>query len=126
VDIPQWKTNPNVSILGMHHGFFNSGEEAKIVEDIRSLKPDVLIVALGAPYAERWIHKYRVRLNAKIAIGVGGSLDGIAGKVKRAPEGWQRLNVEWLYRLIKQPSRWRRQLILPRFFIRALLFKEDN
>jgi len=61
-----------------------------------------------------------------VAIGVGGSLDIIAGIVKRAPVIWQKLNVEWLYRLINQPSRWRRQLILPRFAIKALLFKENN
>ncbi|UNK21356.1 WecB/TagA/CpsF family glycosyltransferase [Paenibacillus sp. N3/727] len=115
---------PNVLILGRHHGFFNQEEEGKIVEEIGSLRPDILIVALGAPYAERWIHKYKSRLNSKIAIGVGGSLDVIAGKVRETPESWKRMNVEWLYRLIHQPSRWRRQLILPRFAIRALLFRE--
>lgn len=120
------RTYPNVSILGRHHGFFNQTEEVEIVEDIGSLKPDVLVVALGAPYAERWIYKYKHKLNAKVAIGVGGTLDIIAGKVKRAPAIWRRLNVEWLFRLINQPSRWRRQLILPRFAIRALLFKEKN
>lgn len=117
---------PDLLILGRHHGFFNQNEEDKIVEEIGSLKPDILIVALGAPYAERWIHKYRLKLNAKIAIGVGGSLDVIAGKVKETPESWKRLNVEWLYRLIQQPSRWKRQLILPRFAIRALLFREKS
>ncbi|MFD0679383.1 WecB/TagA/CpsF family glycosyltransferase [Paenibacillus sp. GCM10027630] len=61
-----------------------------------------------------------------VAIGVCGSLDIIAGKVKRAPANWQKLNMEWLFRLINQPSRWRRQLILPRFAIKALLFKEKN
>lgn len=118
------QTYPNVSILGRHHGFFKQEDDARIVQEIQSLAPDFLIVALGAPYAERWIHKYKSKLNAKIAIGVGGSLDVIAGKVKRAPEVWQKLHAEWLYRLIKQPSRWRRQLILPRFAIRALLFRE--
>ncbi|MCZ8515370.1 WecB/TagA/CpsF family glycosyltransferase [Paenibacillus filicis] len=81
---------------------------------------------MGAPYAERWIHKYKNKLHAKMAIGVGGSLDIIAGKVKRAPLIWQKLNIEWLFRLMNQPSRWRRQLILPRFAIRALFFKENN
>jgi N-acetylglucosaminyldiphosphoundecaprenol N-acetyl-beta-D-mannosaminyltransferase len=118
------QTYPNVCIVGRHHGFFNEEEEANIVEDIRSKAPDFLITALGAPRAERWIHKYKSSLNAKIAIGVGGSLDIVAGKVKRAPKIWQRLHAEWLFRLINQPSRWRRQLILPRFAIRALLFKE--
>jgi N-acetylglucosaminyldiphosphoundecaprenol N-acetyl-beta-D-mannosaminyltransferase len=117
---------PNVLILGRHNGYFNQDEESKIVEEIGSLRPDILIVALGAPYAERWIHKYKLKLNTKIAIGVGGSLDVIAGKVKETPERWKVLNVEWLYRLIQQPSRWKRQLILPRFAIKALLFRENK
>ncbi|UQZ87592.1 Putative N-acetylmannosaminyltransferase [Paenibacillus konkukensis] len=114
----------SLCIAGNHHGFFKQDEEERIVEEIASLAPDILIVALGAPYAERWIYKHKSRLNAAIAIGVGGSLDVIAGKVKETPESWKKLNVEWLYRLIQQPARWRRQLILPKFAIRALLFRE--
>lgn len=117
---------PNVTILGRHHGFFDQKEDARIVEDIGALSPDILVVALGAPHAERWIHKYKNKLHVRVAIGVGGSLDIIAGKVKRAPAIWQKLNVEWLFRLVNQPSRWRRQLILPRFAIRAILFKEKG
>ncbi|WP_136605469.1 WecB/TagA/CpsF family glycosyltransferase [Paenibacillus dokdonensis] len=118
------KKYPALSIIGRHHGFFKQTEEDKIVEEVGTLKPDILVVALGAPYAERWIHKNKSKLNAKIAIGVGGSLDVIAGKVKETPEGWKRLNLEWLYRLIQQPSRMKRQLILPKFAIRALTFRE--
>ncbi|RIX50334.1 glycosyltransferase [Paenibacillus nanensis] len=115
---------PNLIISGRHHGFFTMDEEIDIVNEIHSLKPDVLVVALGAPYAEKWIHKYKSKLNAKVAIGVGGSLDVIAGKVKETPDRWKKFNVEWLYRLIQQPARWRRQLILPRFAIRALFYRE--
>lgn len=115
---------PDILIQGRHHGFFNQNEEAKIVGEIGTLKPDILVVALGTPFAEKWIHNNKSKLNAKIAIGVGGSLDVIAGKVKATPESWKRLNLEWLYRLIQQPSRWKRQLILPRFVIRALLYRE--
>lgn len=88
------------------------------------LKPDVLVVALGAPYAERWIHKYKGVLHAKIAIGVGGSLDVVAGTVPRAPMIWRKLNIEWLFRLLNQPSRWRRQLLLPRFAWKALVYRD--
>ncbi|MGO4699374.1 WecB/TagA/CpsF family glycosyltransferase [Paenibacillus sp. 2TAB26] len=116
---------PNVSILGRYHGFFDHREEARIVDEITNLRPDVLVVALGAPKAEFWIHKFKNTLNARVAIGVGGSLDTIAGTVKRAPVIWQKINLEWLYRLIKQPSRWKRQLILPRFAMKALFFKEN-
>ncbi|MGN7416546.1 WecB/TagA/CpsF family glycosyltransferase [Paenibacillus sp. SAF-068] len=117
---------PGVVIKGRHHGFFQTGEEQQIVEEIRNAQPDFLIVALGAPQAEHWINKHRHRLNARVAIGVGGSLDIVAGKTKRAPAIWQKLNLEWLYRLLSQPSRWRRQLILPRFAVRALLFREPK
>ncbi|MBU5210781.1 WecB/TagA/CpsF family glycosyltransferase [Heyndrickxia oleronia] len=117
---------PKVTILGRHHGFYRDEEEQRIVEEIHSLGPDFLIVATGAPKAEHFIYKYKNKLNAKIAIGVGGSLDIISGKVKRAPLIWQKLNLEWLYRLIQQPSRWRRQLILPKFALKALFYKEKN
>lgn len=120
------KRYPNVSVLGRQHGFFDHKDEAQIVDEIATLSPDVLVVALGAPKAEFWIHKFKNKLNVRVAIGVGGSLDIIAGTVKRAPIIWQKLNVEWLYRLINQPSRWRRQLILPRFAMKAMFFKENN
>jgi bacterial polymer biosynthesis proteins, WecB/TagA/CpsF family len=115
---------PDLLILGRHHGFFSQHEEDQIVDEIAFLKPDILVVALGAPYAEKWIYTYKTKLNAKIAIGVGGSLDVISGKVKATPVIWKRLNLEWLFRLIQQPSRWKRQLILPRFLIRALFFRD--
>ncbi|UVI29472.1 WecB/TagA/CpsF family glycosyltransferase [Paenibacillus spongiae] len=117
---------PNLTIAGRHNGYFNEAEEGRIIEEIRSAAPDFLIVALGAPYAERWIYKHKDILNAKIAMGVGGSLDIIAGTVKRAPKAWQKYHVEWLFRLINQPSRWKRQLILPRFAVKALLYRERN
>lgn len=115
---------PDVIILGRHHGYFKQNEEDAIVAEIGLMKPDILVVALGAPYAEKWIYKHKSQLAAKIAIGVGGSLDVISGKVKETPEIWRKLNIEWLFRLINQPSRWRRQLILPRFALRALLYRE--
>jgi N-acetylglucosaminyldiphosphoundecaprenol N-acetyl-beta-D-mannosaminyltransferase len=111
---------PGVKLAGRHHGFFNPSEEAQIVEHIEQTQPDLLIVALGAPAAEKWIHKHRASLKTKLAFGVGGSLDIIGGKVKRAPIFWQKANLEWLYRLLAQPSRWRRQLLLPVFAFKAL------
>ncbi|MBL4937422.1 WecB/TagA/CpsF family glycosyltransferase [Clostridium sp. YIM B02515] len=111
--------NSNIVVTGRHNGFFNKEEEEKIIEEISNLKPDILIVALGAPRAEKWIYNNKLRLNAKVTFGVGGSLDVIAGKVKRAPLIWQKLNIEWLHRLLSQPSRWRRQLVLPVFAWKA-------
>jgi N-acetylglucosaminyldiphosphoundecaprenol N-acetyl-beta-D-mannosaminyltransferase len=110
---------PRLIISGRHNGFFDKEKEQIIIDEVEKTNPDILIVALGAPRAEKWIYENKHRLNAKVAIGVGGMLDVIAGKAKRAPVIWQKLNIEWLYRLVKQPSRWRRQLALPVFAWKA-------
>ncbi|RKN86866.1 WecB/TagA/CpsF family glycosyltransferase [Paenibacillus ginsengarvi] len=117
---------PDLKIAGRHNGFFKPDEEAAIVEEIRSTSPDFLIVAMGAPHAERWIYRNKPKLNAKIAMGVGGSLDIIGGKVKRAPTFWIKLNLEWLYRLLSNPSRWRRQLVLPVFAFKAYMRRKER
>ncbi|SFS71145.1 WecB/TagA/CpsF family glycosyltransferase [Paenibacillus sp. BC26] len=120
------RSYPGAKVTGRHHGFYSEAEEERIIGEIEGLSPDILVVALGAPRSERLIHSYKHKLNARVAIGVGGSLDIIAGTVKRAPAIWQKWNVEWLYRLLNQPSRWRRQLILPRFAFRALMYKDKG
>lgn len=119
---------PNVQIVGRHHGFYTELEEKSILAELEQAKPDVLFVAMGAPYSDKWIHKHKTALaSVKVAFGVGGSLDVIAGKVKRAPLIWQKLNLEWLYRLFTVPvakgqkSRWRRQSALPKFIYRAMI-----
>lgn len=117
---------PNVGIAGRHNGFFKPEEEPAIVENIFAAKPDFLIVAMGAPHAERWIYRNKSKLGAKIAMGVGGSLDIIAGKVHRAPDFWIKLNLEWLYRLLSNPSRWRRQLALPVFAFKAFMRRKES
>ena len=124
------KKFPNITISGRHHGYFDNTQEEGILMDIENKRPDILIVALGAPRAEKWIYNYKSRLPVKVAFGVGGALDVISGKVPRAPEKWQELKLEWLYRLIIQPSRWRRQIVLPVFackcLIEALKEKRNN
>lgn len=112
---------PNVKIAGRHHGFFSKQEEIKIIEDIEDSKPDILIVALGSPLADKWIHKYKDRIPAKVTFGVGGSLDVITGKVKRTPEIWKKLKLEWLHRRIIMPSRKERQKRLKIFAYRAFM-----
>ncbi|WP_160674085.1 WecB/TagA/CpsF family glycosyltransferase [Clostridium sp. C8-1-8] len=115
------KNYPNVKIVGRHHGYFNKEEELKIVEDIKSVEPDILIVALGSPLADKWIYKNKNQLKSKVVFGVGGSLDVITGKVKRTPEVWKRLNLEWLFRRINEPSRKERQKKLKIFAYRAFV-----
>ncbi|EGW38895.1 WecB/TagA/CpsF family glycosyltransferase [Desulfosporosinus sp. OT] len=100
------------------HGYFNSEEEPHVLEEIRRFRPDLLFVGLGAPRQEYWISEHP-RL-ASVSIGVGGSFDALAGTVVRAPKRIQDLHVEWLYRLWKEPWRWKRQTVLPRFVFKVL------
>ncbi|MED3622522.1 WecB/TagA/CpsF family glycosyltransferase [Neobacillus thermocopriae] len=116
---------PNLEIAGYHDGYFDWNEN-KIPEEIKQSKPDMVFVALGFPRQEKFIAENIPQFEKGLFIGVGGSFDVIAGAVKRAPVIWQKLNLEWLYRLIKQPSRWRRMLALPAFIIRMFKMKFSN
>ena len=106
---------PQVNIVGAYAGSPRPEEEADIAAQIRSSGADVLLVAYGAPKQDKWIDRNIERTDVAVAIGIGGSLDFIAGTQKRAPRWMQRLGLEWLYRLVREPWRWRRQLALPRF-----------
>lgn len=108
------KDYPNVNIVGFHNGFFD-WENNSIDEEIQSRKPDLIFVALGLPRQENWISQNLHKFEKGVFMGVGGSFDVLAGAVQRAPEFWQKVNLEWFYRLLKQPSRWRRMLVLPKF-----------
>lgn len=100
------------------HGYFRPEEEANLMEQIRHFQPDLFLVGLGAPRQEFWLAEHPHL--AAVCIGVGGSFDALAGVVQRAPAWLQNLRLEWLYRLGKEPWRWRRQAILPRFVLRVL------
>lgn len=106
---------PGLRIAGCFGGSPRPAEEDAIVERIAAAQPDVLLVAYGAPAQDLWIARTRPRLRIPLAMGVGGSLDFIAGVQRRAPLLVQRLRLEWLFRLVQEPRRWRRQLALPRF-----------
>lgn len=112
-------TYPNVNIVGAHHGFFNP-DSNYIQAEISDKKPDLIFVALGVPRQEKWIAENLHSFQKGIFIGVGGSFDVLAGTVKRAPATWQKANLEWLYRIIKQPSRLKRSLALPKFAMKVL------
>lgn len=110
---------PDLQIAGYHHGFFK-WEDPAIINEIKETQPDLILVALGMPRQEKWIAEHIDQVEKGVFIGVGGSFDVIAGTVKRAPEVWQKLNLEWFYRLLKQPSRWRRMLALPHFALKVV------
>ena len=82
---------------------------------LAATRPDILFVAYGHPRQDAWIAAHRHELSAAVAIGVGGAFDFVAGVQRRAPAWLQRLNLEWLYRLLREPRRWRRMLKLPVF-----------
>ena len=118
------KIYPNINIVGYHEGFFELVGEEKVIQEINSLKPNVLFVAMGAPLQEKWIAKYKNDLKVDIAAGQGGTFDYEAGKIKRAPKIFQKLCIEWLWRLILQPSRIIRMLALPVYLFKITFTKD--
>jgi N-acetylglucosaminyldiphosphoundecaprenol N-acetyl-beta-D-mannosaminyltransferase len=102
-----------LNIVGENDGYFT--DSGPVIEKINSLSPDLLLVCLGAPQQERWMKHNAPKLNVGLMAGLGGSLDIFAGIAERAPEKWQRLGLEWLYRLKKDPGRASRMLALPKF-----------
>lgn len=117
---------PQIKILGTHTGYFKPEEEESIINEIRNLNPDILLVGTGAPKQEKIINKYKGEGFFKIGIGCGGSIDVLAGKVKRAPKLFIKLHLEWFYRLLKEPTRFKRMLVLPQFIKEVKKVKKDS
>ncbi|OKP85584.1 WecB/TagA/CpsF family glycosyltransferase [Paenibacillus sp. P32E] len=115
---------PGIIIAGYHDGFFGPDADEEIISGIVQAQPDLLFVARGADSQEPWIAKYKTRLNIPVMMGVGGSFDVISGKSRRAPKGFQKLRAEWLYRLLKEPTRYKRMLALPKFAVKVLREKD--
>lgn len=111
--------NPSLTIAGCRDGFFQDDQE--VIAQIRASGANVLLAGLGCPRQEIWMRKHAEAAGIQVGIGVGGTFDVYAGKLKRAPRWMIRLGLEWLYRLALQPSRWMRMLALPRFALRVLL-----
>ncbi|MDO4563297.1 MAG: WecB/TagA/CpsF family glycosyltransferase [Clostridia bacterium] len=109
---------PGIRIVGTHDGYFKNDDE--VIAEINALSPALLVVCLGFPRQEKWMIKNRERLNIKLAIGAGGTLDVLAGNSTRAPEFYQKHGIEWLYRLKKEPSRIIRMTALPRFALKVI------
>lgn len=126
------KNYPNIRIAGYHHGYFkgshmgyeNHEDELEIINQINLLDPDIIFVGLGFPKQEIWIDANKDRIRGKVIIGNGGVMDILAGNSKRAPEIYQKLGLEWFYRLIKEPSRIKRQMVLPQFMLKVLFSKD--
>lgn len=107
--------SPGLTIAGAHAGSPDAEDDAETLRRVRDANPDLLIIAYGAPAQEYWIARLRTQVGVPVVIGVGGALDVISGQMRRAPLWMRRMGCEWLYRLWREPRRWRRMLALPRF-----------
>ena len=109
---------PGLKITGFMDGYTNKGP--LVANEIAETEPDFVFVALGAPLQERWIAKYKDLFPTSVLVGVGGSFDVLSGDVKRAPKFWTSNNLEWLYRLLTQPSRAGRMMKIPVFLVHVV------
>ena len=113
------EAHPQLRIAGIADGYFQ--DEAPVVAKINASGADALFVCLGAPKQERFMVQHQQELHVHLMAGLGGSLDAFAGTVQRAPAWMIRLNLEWLYRLIREPKRFRRMLRLPKYLWAVML-----
>jgi N-acetylglucosaminyldiphosphoundecaprenol N-acetyl-beta-D-mannosaminyltransferase len=110
-------------VAGCKNGYFKQRENESLCREIKKSGARIIFVALGVPAQEYWLYENLPRLGNVVGIGVGGSFDVISGRLKRAPEKWRTMKMEWLYRVIQEPSRWRRIIKLPLFVVLVLMKK---
>jgi N-acetylglucosaminyldiphosphoundecaprenol N-acetyl-beta-D-mannosaminyltransferase len=109
---------PGVVVAGSQHGYFSNEDEEAVAMSIKDACPDILLVAMSSPRKEQFLGRWGRRLDVPVCHGVGGSFDVVAGMVQRAPQAWQRLGLEWLYRTKQEPRRlWKRYLVTNTVFL---------
>jgi N-acetylglucosaminyldiphosphoundecaprenol N-acetyl-beta-D-mannosaminyltransferase len=109
------RRHPGLRVAGTRNGYFRDEESAQVASAVAASGAQMLFAGMGFPRQEYWLSEHLHETGCGVGIGVGGSFDVIAGRIERAPQPIRRLGLEWLYRLVKEPRRWRRQLALPRF-----------
>jgi N-acetylglucosaminyldiphosphoundecaprenol N-acetyl-beta-D-mannosaminyltransferase len=114
------RRHPGLNVVFIQDGFFAPNEESGVLERAQAADSDYLFVALDTPRQDDWIHRQLGVLGARVVMGVGGSFDVFAGRLRRAPRWMRTGGLEWLYRLWQEPHRWRRMAALPGFFFRVL------
>src|SRR5437588_9565709 len=117
---------PGLQLAGTYAGSPAPTEEDAIIERIHAANTDILCIAYGAPAQDLWIYRNLSRLPVALAMGVGGAYDFLSGRQQRAPQSMQRLGLEWLYRVYREPWRGKRMLALPHFLIQVLLRGRKN
>jgi N-acetylglucosaminyldiphosphoundecaprenol N-acetyl-beta-D-mannosaminyltransferase len=115
---------PGVEIAGSQHGYFTQEQEEDVVSALAQARPDVLFVGMTSPIKEKFLARWSGMLGVPVCHGVGGSFDVLAGKVRRAPDSWQRLGLEWLYRAVQEPSRLSKRYLVTNTLFCAMLLRE--
>jgi N-acetylglucosaminyldiphosphoundecaprenol N-acetyl-beta-D-mannosaminyltransferase len=116
--------HPDLQLAGLRNGYWTTAEEAAVVEQVRAAQPAILFVAMSSPKKELFLRRWKDRLQVPFVMGVGGSFDVVAGKVRRAPQWVQRCGMEWFYRFAQEPARmWRRYFVEDLAFF-PLLWRE--
>jgi N-acetylglucosaminyldiphosphoundecaprenol N-acetyl-beta-D-mannosaminyltransferase len=106
-------------LAGYHHGYIHDGGGEQVVDQINAARPDLLLVGMGNPLQERWIHRHQPRLNVPLAVAVGGLFDYWSGGLERAPSWVRKWGSEWVHLLVRQPHKWRRYVLgNPKFLYR--------
>ncbi|PZE19375.1 WecB/TagA/CpsF family glycosyltransferase [Paenibacillus xerothermodurans] len=115
---------PRLNIVGYRDGYFAAEDDGRVIAEIREHEPDILLLGRSADKQEPWIAKYKNELQVPVIMGVGGSFDVLSGKLKRAPKLFQKLRLEWFYRLLQEPWRYKRMLVLPKFALKVIREKD--
>jgi N-acetylglucosaminyldiphosphoundecaprenol N-acetyl-beta-D-mannosaminyltransferase len=115
---------PALTIAGARDGYFADEETPAVAEAIRASEPHILFVAMSSPRKEYFLGEYGPTLGAPFVMGVGGSIDVVAGVTRRAPRSWQRLGLEWLYRLLQEPRRMFRRYAVTNWRFTLLVLRE--
>ncbi|CAK4835251.1 unnamed protein product [Aphanomyces euteiches] len=111
---------PKLQLVGVRDGYFQENEDESVIRQIRETAPDILLVGRSADKQEPWIDRYKEQLGVPVVMGIGGSFDVLSGKLKRAPKLFIRLRLEWFYRLLQEPWRYKRMLLLPKFVVKVI------
>ena len=117
-------TYPGSTLLAYGMAISEMQQDAEVIQAIVDAAPDLLLVGRAAANQEPWIGKYKEQLGVPVMMGVGGSFDVLSGKLKRAPVFFQKLRLEWFYRLLQEPWRYKRMLLLPKFAVKVMRDKE--
>jgi N-acetylglucosaminyldiphosphoundecaprenol N-acetyl-beta-D-mannosaminyltransferase len=121
----RYETNlPGIKVAGFRNGYWNSEEEAAVVKEITDSRPDLLFVAISSPKKEQFLGKYQAEMKVPFAMGVGGTVDVVTGRVQRAPKWMQRCGLEWFFRFLQEPKRMFRRYFIEDMAFFGLLLKE--